>query len=239
MTTVLIDGDEVAYKAAFATETSVRWNEETWVSFADETEMKDSIDTIVSNALEDTKCDKVFVALSDRENFRKRIYPEYKANRKNNRKPVGLKFCRDYLFNNYKTRIRRWCEADDTLAIEAYKNIDNTVIWSVDKDFLTVPCNLFREGKIQKITKEEAEAQLKYQTLIGDTADNFGGAKSFGPVKASKWLNEKGYSWHSVVKAFESVGMTQNDCTLNARLARILWTPKEKMKWRPDYEMVG
>jgi|TARA_R100000479_G_scaffold154171_1_gene90133 DNA polymerase-1 len=234
MNIVLIDGDEVAYKAAFACETSIRWDEDTWVSYASERDMRDSIDAVIEGAMSDTNTKKYFVALSDKNNFRKIIDPNYKFNRNKVRKPVGISFCRDYISDIHNAKIEKELEADDVLAIEGVKNKE-AVIWSVDKDFLTVPCRLYRKGKTIRITKKTAEKNLMLQTLIGDKVDNFEGAQGFGPVKANKWLDKNGYTWESVYQAFESVGQTKSDCTKNARLARILWKIEEKLTWEPKY----
>ncbi|QDP58047.1 MAG: putative ribonuclease H [Prokaryotic dsDNA virus sp.] len=235
MKTVLIDGDEVAYKAAFVSEVPIKWDEDTWTLHSSEREMIDAIQTIIKQAMKDTHSDMFYVALSGSNNFRLNVYPEYKANRKNKRKPLGLKFCREYMLESYFASMDDTLEADDLLAIHAGE-ITDSVIWSVDKDFLTVPCNLFRDGTVQVITKEDADYWLKYQTMVGDVADNFKGAVGFGPKKTTKWLKDKGATWNSVRNAFLSAGQTEDDCTTNAILARILRTEDEKLNWRPDYE---
>ena len=40
--------------------------------------------------------------------------------------------------------------------------------------------------------------------------------------RAETLFNKEGYSWATVVKAFEDKGLTEDDALLNARLARIL-----------------
>jgi DNA polymerase-1 len=235
MKTVLIDGDEVAYKAAFVSEVPIKWDEDTWTLHSSERDMIDAIQTIIKQALKDTDSEMFHVALSGSNNFRLDVYPEYKANRKGKRKPLGLKFCREYMLEEYLASMDDTIEADDLLAIEAGERPDS-VIWSVDKDFLTVPCQLFREGELLLITEEEADYWLKYQTMVGDVADNFKGAVGFGPKKTTKWLKDKGATWKSVLEAFLSAGQTEKDCTTNAILARILRTHEEKLNWKPNYE---
>ena len=235
MKTVLIDGDEVAYKAAFVSEVPIKWDEDTWTLHSSEREMIDAIQTIIKQALKDTDSEMFHVALSGSNNFRLDVYPEYKANRKGKRKPLGLKFCREYMLEEYLASMDDTMEADDLLAIEAGERPDS-VIWSVDKDFLTVPCQLFREGELLLITEEDADYWLKYQTMVGDVADNFKGAVGFGPKKTTKWLKDKGATWKAVRDAFLSAGQTEEDCTTNAILARILRTHDEKLNWKPNYE---
>ena len=81
MKIVLIDGDEVAYKAAFVSEVPIKWDEDTWTLHSSETDMIDSIETLIGQALKDTYCEMTYVALSGRNNFRLDVYPEYKASR--------------------------------------------------------------------------------------------------------------------------------------------------------------
>ena len=235
MKTVLIDGDEVAYKAAFVSEVPIKWDEDTWTLHSSERDMIDAIQHLIEQAGKDTGCDGFYIALSGKNNFRYDIFPEYKANRIGKRKPLGLKFCRQYILEEYLASMDDTLEADDLLAIEAVENPD-TIIWSVDKDFLTVPCRLFRNGQVHLITDEDADYWLKYQTLVGDAADNFKGASGFGPKKATKWLKDKGATWSAVRDAYKAAGQTEEDCTMNARLARILHTHEEKLNWKPNYE---
>lgn len=235
MKTVLIDGDEVAYKAAFSSEVPIKWDEDTWTLHSSERDMTEAVEVLINQAKKDTNCENVYVALSGKNNFRLEVYPWYKANRVGKRKPLGLQFCREYLTEQYDAETKDTLEADDLLAIKAVAD-KNTVIWSVDKDFLTVPCSLFRDGQVQLITEKEADYWLKYQTLVGDSADNFKGANGFGPVKTKKWLSEKGATWKSVLEAFKSVGLKKKDCTTNAILARILHKHEEKLNWKPNYE---
>ena len=79
------------------------------------------------------------------------------------------------------------------------------------------------------------------QTLAGDSADGYMGVKGIGEVTARKLMDKKGYTWETVVGAYEKAGMTEDDALLTARLAYILhdkdsnektkeitlWTPKK------------
>ena len=53
-------------------------------------------------------------------------------------------------------------------------------------------------------------------------------------------VQQEGYSWQTVIKAFEDKGLTEEDALLNARLARILTvedydSKKEQPKlWTPE-----
>ena len=72
--------------------------------------------------------------LSGESNFRYDIYPEYKANRKQE-KPRWLQECREYLVTEWGTKITEGYEADDALGIAA---TPNSIIASDDKDLLQI-----------------------------------------------------------------------------------------------------
>lgn len=241
--TVLIDGDQFAYKAGFAAEEPLRWDDDTWSLHASEGTMTYIIDTLITKAVEevalalqvDVEELDYIVYLSGHGCFRKRIDINYKANRNDVRKPVGLRFCRDHMITNHKAVVTgNDLEADDVVACIAVANPDD-IIYGQDKDYLTVPCWLYQGDELLKVTHKMANHNLRMQTLTGDSADNYKGAKGIGVVKAAQWLEQHGDNWNSVLSLFEKVGMTRSDCTRNARLARILRKPREQMKWRPKY----
>ena len=60
------------------------------------------------------------------------------------------------------------------------------------------------------------------QTLSGDSTDGYSGAPGFGVKTSAKWFEEHGYTWDSVVRAFQSKNLTEADALKNARLAKIL-----------------
>jgi DNA polymerase-1 len=120
----------------------------------------------------------------------------------------------------YNTIMYRNLEADDVLGILGTKNRD-TIIWSEDKDLLTIPAKHWINGEVVEITEAEANYQFLYQTLIGDSTDNYKGCPTIGPKTANKILSS-GCTWEAVVEAFKSKGLSEEVALENARLARIL-----------------
>ena len=57
--------------------------------------------------------------MSDSNNFRKQIYPEYKLNRINRRKPTVLYELKRYLFEEHEAISEPRLEADDLMGIFA------------------------------------------------------------------------------------------------------------------------
>ena len=60
------------------------------------------------------------------------------------------------------------------------------------------------------------------QTMAGDQTDGYSGVPGIGIKRAVALFEEDGYTWQTVVKAFEAKELTEEDALMNARLARIL-----------------
>lgn len=219
MTLLLIDGDIIVYKACASAETPTNWGDGLWTLHCFEHDvaarLEEQIDKLMKAPVQDC-----VIAFSDKDNYRKELAPYYKANRKDTRKPMLLGWAKEYLTSKYNTIMYRRLEADDVLGILGTKNPD-TIIWSEDKDLLTIPAKHWIDGEVVTITKAEADYQFYYQTLIGDNTDNYKGCPSVGSVTANKLLSS-GCTWDTVVAAFKSKGLSEEVALENARLARIL-----------------
>ena len=228
---VLIDGDQIAYLCAFSCETEIEWDEDTISLTTSKADLRKALDFQINKAKRETNTDTVWVALSSSTNFRKELYKSYKANR-TARKPLGLNYCKEYLTQEYQAEDHEGLEADDLIGIWAANRYDR-VIWATDKDYLTVPCMLYRNNQLLRISEKEADHNLRVQTLSGDTADNYKGAKGFGEKTAKKWLDTHGDTWESVYAAFKSKGQTKDEYVTNAKLARISRS-FDDINWYPD-----
>lgn len=259
--TVIIDGDVVAYRvgAALQEEFEIESQEDDefiyrTVAWCPKQAAIEKLESKIDSICKDTKSQEIAVALSSDTNFRKTINPNYKGNRKGILKPVILNFLKDYLANNYKTYIKPDLEADDVIGILATSNIikGDKVVWSMDKDFKTIPCKFRREApdgshKSYVYSLEEADWWFMYQTLIGDKVDGYEGCKGIGDKTARKILGDVGSKtlaemWDDVVTVYISKGYTEEDALLNARMARILraddydFKNKEVKLWSLKYE---
>ena len=106
-------------------------------------------------------------------------------------------------------------EADDALGIYATRN-PGAIVVSPDKDLETDPGLLYDYKETVTITPEEGAKWHLIQTLAGNATDGYGGCPSYGIRRAAALLDEKGYSWKTVVEAFESKDMTEEDALRNA-----------------------
>lgn len=97
------------------------------------------IDDLVARIVHETNAMSYKCFLTGSDNFRYKIYPEYKANRKDVPKPRWLQECREHMVVTHKAKISEGNEADDEMAIEQTAEGLSTVIASIDKDLLQVP----------------------------------------------------------------------------------------------------
>lgn len=182
----LIDADIVLYRVGHTTN-----NDEEWVAAARTDEMMDGI-------LANTKASQFQLWLSGplEENFRFRIWPEYKANRKDQVKPVHYNFIKEHLVVNWGARFTFGEEADDRLGIEQTRLEEiiteehPSVICSIDKDLMQIPGMHYNfvKNDWQHITKERGLKNFYEQILVGDTTDNISGARGIGEAKSRKAL---------------------------------------------------
>lgn len=172
--TVIIDGDILVYKASDAAleifETELEEDEDfiyRITSYAHKDTAIKAIQSMIEKICTATKSDNVIICLSDCEhNFRKDLNLTYKGNRTKKLKPVLYTWIRNWFENEseYKVYEKPYLEADDVIGILATSDKiiqGDKCVWSLDKDFKTIPCKFAKgspDGKINKklITKSEA-----------------------------------------------------------------------------------
>jgi DNA polymerase-1 len=253
-TLLILDGDIISYQMSCSKEMVCIWGrgeDEVYYSF-NKRDLSNAIDSTIRQLTSKFKADKTYVCLSDKEsNFRKVIFPEYKAQRKKLRKPVGLSYAVDYLRKNHVTKCFSSLEADDLMGIIAtdprITDEYNVTLVSIDKDMGQIPnCKWYNpKSRVTKTsTVKECDRLHLYQTLCGDTVDNYKGASKIGPKKANKELDyceEKGYNslhtWeHLVEKCFnkdDEYALTQARCAKILRYEDYDFAKKEVKLWEP------
>ncbi|MGQ0595841.1 hypothetical protein [Aquabacterium sp.] len=199
-TTILLDSDIVAYKFSSANQKDFDWNGDgNKVSVLQqdiEVVAQDTFDYI-EELKDKLKAAEVIVCLScpTSENFRLKVYPDYKGNRDPNAKPLQLALVKEKMATQYPSYARPNLEADDIMGIlSTHPNIvkGRKVIVSEDKDMQTIPGLLYnprKDTKVRTITREQADRYHLYQTLIGDATDFYPGCPGIGPDKAEKFLD--------------------------------------------------
>lgn len=192
---LLIDGDIVAYQMSATTQRSYVLPEAgATVTTANAEEAVRGMCDQIEGWKKRVEADHVIVCLSDDfSNFRKKVLPTYKSNRKGER-PVLLYDMKDALADHFE--VQRWSnlEADDVMGILSTEPQDRErrCIVSADKDLATVPGWLWNPDKMDKprlIDKFQADRFFFKQMLTGDVTDGYEGCPDIGPVKAEAILN--------------------------------------------------
>lgn len=232
--TLLVDADIVAYKFASATEQVFFFDgkDQPPCVDADEAEAFKLADEYIESLAVKLKATAIIICLTDADNFRLRIWPAYKGNRKGTRKPTHLLSVKEHFRANYRTYQRPGLEADDCMGIlSTHKTLvkGEKIIVSEDKDMQTIPGLLFNPAKDDKprtITKLQADLYHLWQTIVGDRSDGYPGAPGVGErspealaVLASASAGE---AWGHVRAAYARKGLPEESAIVMARLARIL-----------------
>ena len=123
-------------------------------------------------------------------NFRKMLTPTYKANRKKADIPPMLNELTKYVTESYNAVSKAGYETDDLVASMWAKNPKESIIVSIDKDYLQFPATIYNyHYKHQTITTySEYDANYFFyeQMIVGDTADNVNMCKGYGKAYAKK-----------------------------------------------------
>ena len=231
-----IDGDIVAYRCA-----AVNENADLGLAIW-------QTDQLLTRILDDVNADDWKVYLSGENNFRYGIFPEYKANRRDQVKPKHLEGIREYLVTDWNATIVDGYEADDALGI-ALTNIPDTMCCSIDKDLLQVPGGHYNfvQRTVQTILENEGWKNFYTQLLVGDPTDNIKGCPGIGKVKAEKALRdcltprqlyERCVELYKVAygdEINEGVPRWEKELNLNAQLLYVLRS--EGDSWKAPQEM--
>lgn len=215
----LVDGDIVAYRVAAASEDT---DEEICILRCDK-QMQDILYLL--------KAEQYKVFLSGSGNFRKTLYPEYKANRKDKPKPKHLQLLRTYLTEHWNAVLANGCEADDLLGVH---QTDDTVICSIDKDLLQIPGTHYNwvKGEFYEQNWLGGIRHFYEQLLKGDRTDNIPGVDGIGEKKASRYLE----GCETEQEMYETcLGLYEQDKERMWLNGKLLWIwRKENDIWNPE-----
>lgn len=246
--TIIIDGDIPLYSIAFSVEEPIDWGDDFWTLHSDMKMARDSLTIWMDKVVEDLAPlhhgdHNLVVALSDKANWRKDIYPAYKENRVTKRKPVVFNPLREHIREAYDAVCYPRLEADDMLGLLAGPE---DIMVSSDKDLLTVPGLHYNPTKpedgIVRLDKAAAFWNHMCQTLTGDVTDNYKGCPGVGPKTARKILvgDDPVEMWEAVLLHFEKGGMFKEEALVQAQIAHILHPGEYNMDtnevrlWSPD-----
>ena len=228
---LLIDGDLLVFKAAAYYQDKFKWDEED-EDYVVDSHVQEAWKLIKDRVVEFTETlndSEFMVVFSDKKNFRKVVWPEYKANRDPSKKPEALGTLIGMCKDEYGCVQWKNLEADDVLGILCTRNPEWIAV-TEDKDQATVPGRWWNyrhpELGVRVITEDAANMAHMTQALAGDSSDGYKGIPRVGPKKAEKILatakEEFIHPWAAVVMAYHEKELTYDEALRNARMAYIL-----------------
>ncbi|MEE8537839.1 MAG: hypothetical protein V3S71_07490, partial [Acidobacteriota bacterium] len=229
---ILVDGDVLVYRFAHGEQTVVAWDPDFHTMHAYLEPAKVKLNTFLDVLRETLEADEITIVLSDTDaNFRNDFCEEYKANRKTGKqRPILFRALREYFFEDYGATMIPTLEGDDVLGILGTEACsEERIICTIDKDLGTVPGLHYNfddeHGFAYRINESEARYNHLFQTLVGDSTDNYRGCPGIGPVKAAKLLDADPLAdaWQDVVlPAYAKAGLGSGIALMYARCAYIL-----------------
>lgn len=262
--TALLDADVLCYRAAAVAQDTVDWGDGDGPTQTTNEKMAYQVaDQLVDDWTKAAKEKQNLLVFSDRTHrkasFRYHVCPTYKANRPQEKPPLHDEVYA-YLKTQYPNVWIPGLEGDDVLGLMATGEQGNKyVVVSIDKDMLTVPCRQVNPSHaadgVKKVSLLQADYNWMFQTICGDSVDNFKGAPGAGKVRAAAALALKRSfkdRWEAVLDVFVeqhdkpstnakfTTDTAFDEALMNARCARILRygdhdnkTGKVRL-WHPD-----
>jgi len=248
--TALIDADILRYEVGYAATSGYQRQTESegqpgfdWV---------DSLLTArIANILVTTGCDEYVLYITRGRTFRYDIAvtKPYKGTRTNS-KPYHYKNLTAVMEHNHPCVVVTDLEADDQLAIDHLKDVDNTIICSRDKDLRTIPGHIYswemgnqasfgpkemtQLGELSLVRGDIVGGGYAFfcaQLIMGDTADNIQGVKGRGKVCVAGVLIPilEGDEDDKEAALFRAVELEYQKCygedwdTMLTEMATLLW----------------
>ena len=233
MTTLLIDADMLLFRTMAAHEIEANLGDEIWVAWAEINTVRAEFWNTIDEWLERWPMANYKLCWTGPSAFRKRVAPDYKANRLDGRKPIGYKAMKRELLDEPTSFQHDEIEADDWLGLLAgalREAGEEPIIVSGDKDLDQVPGRHWwpygrkKEeetgleilesdqftGKVTEwiIDQDYCDKFFYKQVLIGDSTDNIPGCPGVGAVGAKKIVDkfntaEPVECWQEIVGQFE------------------------------------
>ena len=218
---LLIDADFIVYKCCAAAEDEIDWGEDVVLVTSRYSEAYKAVLHEIMKVMDvfGTHAQPILF-FSHFDNFRKKIFPEYKGHR-NRKKPCGYKKVISMLHDDYQVVILPELEADDAMGIYATKYPGNVIV-SPDKDMRQIPGSLYDFNELTLIRPEDGLHWHYIQTLAGDATDGYSGCPGIGVKRATTLFEKKGYNWNTIKEAFAEKDLDEDVALMNARLAKIL-----------------
>ena len=241
MTTLLIDADMLLYRTMTSLEVDCDMGNDIWMRHADIRDVRYTFWDQVKAMSKELKASEHLLFWTGPSGFRRRIFPEYKANRSGVRKPIGWRRIKDELLEEEVSYLHSEIEADDWLGIFSTALTDANekhVIVSGDKDLDQIPGEHHWPWGVKKeeqpglvptkcladlktvtswTTDDNYSARKFYEQILeGDSTDNISGCPGIGKVTAKRIVDKFNIAepvecWEEIVQQFEKALKKKND----------------------------
>ncbi len=194
---LIIDGDSMFFSAAYGSEEDL---------VESQFKLRSKIEEITNEIETWYNITETVIFTGGKDNFRKKIFPRYKAHRPPPIPMIGE--LRNYAIKELGFLETDGYEADDGI-YTAWKACEgNCVIATTDKDMLANMTGIFYSyaskddvlGKYTYITEEDMRHNFAYLVLLGDNGDGINLSPGIGPKYADKAL-VKGMTNYQYIKA--------------------------------------
>jgi len=156
-------------------------------------------------------------------NFRFGLYPEYKAQRDPDGKPIHEQEIREYLIKYKGAETVDGEEVDDKVSYLQCADLSTGCIVAVDKDLWNTPGEHFNydTGVLEFVTHEQANYNFWKQMLTGDRSDNVPGLHGIGPATAVTLL--KGMNANHGKEVLQAYRAAKKPLSYFTLMGRLLW----------------
>jgi hypothetical protein len=228
----LVDADFLVYRIGFSTE-----DEPVGIAKARLTEWLE--DFIYVNL----KADEYKAWITGKSNYRYDIAKTvpYKGNRKDVQRPKHYEALREHLVKRHEAILTVGEEADDTVAIESTKMLDNCWIVHVDKDLDQLQGWHYNPVKDERYYVDDFNAFKSFvsQLLTGDRIDNIPCLAGIGPKKAEKALKDAKTKEGLLQAAWEKYQEHGHTMEYFTEQGQLLWLRRyEGELWQPDVNLL-
>ena len=216
MTMLLIDADMLLFRTMAANEVEADLGDEVWVRWAELNTVRQEFWQTIDEWSKRWPGANYRLCWTGPSAFRKRIAPDYKANRAAMQKPIGYKVLKRELLDEPTSFLHDEIEADDWLGLLAgalREAGEEPIIVSGDKDLDQVPGHHWWPAGVKReekpglgvlewdndllpvedrkaiewtVGQDYSEKHFYSQVLIGDSTDNIPGCPGIGKVTAKK-----------------------------------------------------
>lgn len=220
---VALDGDIICYRCA----ASAEQEEQEFIPLS-------RVSNLVREIMQATGATEHKAYISGPNNFRRILYPAYKANRKQ-QPPKWLESCERLLIEEFGAIVTDGCEADDMLGVVMSSQAD-AICASIDKDLNQIEGQHYNfvQKRFEYITPERAIREFYLSMLVGDRTDNIFGVKGIGKAKAPRILE----GCETEEEMFDTVRECYNDdaaMLLNGQLLHI-WRKEDDIWEFPQFD---